>query len=140
MANQKTGKTKQLEGNRSRRIVPQEIPLQGLPQKPDGLNEDGLAFWTLAAGELGAVGVAKRLDTAALHKAADCWQRWRECCRRLDRDPLDEQASRDYSKFANLWLKLSSRLGLTPIDRKRLEVAASEKPDETEERYFKVTG
>ncbi len=140
MANHKASKTRELEGNRSRSVIPKSLPLQGLPDKPDGLNDDGERFWKLAAGELGAVGVAKRIDGPALHQAADCWQRWRACCRVLDLQPFNDTASRDYVKYSNLWLKLCGRLGLTPIDRKRLEIAATEKPDEDEERFFKVTG
>ena len=139
MANHKHAKTRELEGNRSKQPIPKPLPLQGLPEKPDGLNDDGLAFWKLAAGELGAVGVAKRIDSAALHQAADCWQRWRACCRVLDMQPFNETASRDYSKYANLWLKLCGRLGLTPIDRKRLEIAATDQADE-EDQFFRVTG
>ena len=53
---------------------------------PDDLNEEGEKFWRLVAGELGAVGVAKRLDGPSLHLAAHAWQECQSAHRAGDLD------------------------------------------------------
>jgi phage terminase small subunit len=99
---------------------------------PTDLNEEGERFWRLVAGELGAVGVAKRIDGPSLHLAAQAWQESQAAYRIQDINA--------WGKAVDRWLKLSAKLGLTPADRERLTIAATAKPDEDEERFFKVTG
>src|SRR5688572_11457736 len=129
--NRKPSAVRDLEGNRSRRSIPKELPLQGLPVMPTNLNEAGEKFWKLVAGELGAVGVAKRIDGPALAQAAEVWQLAQDAFEGLTITPDDKGLQNAYCKYVSQWLKLSARLGLTPADRARLTVAATEEPDAT---------
>lgn len=119
---------KAIEGNRGKRDLPQPLPLQGLPEFPSGLTPEGENFWRLVAGELGAVGVAKRIDGPALQLAAQAWEWTQRANAAYDLD--------SFRKAAATWIALSAKLGLTPVDRAKLELAATEAPDPTEERYF----
>lgn len=128
----KPGATKALEGNRSRRKIPKALPLQGLPEKPEGLSDVGERFWKLVSGELGAIGVAKRIDGPGLTLCAQAWEFTQVCFANGDID--------GFSKAVTKWLALAGRYGLTAADRERLTIAATDNVDEDEERFFGVTG
>ena len=123
--------TKDLEGNRGKRDLPKPLPLHGLPEFPDGLNEEGEKFWRLVAGELGAVGVAKRIDGPVLEAAAIMWEWVQYSHQHSDLDAL--------CKAMGKWLSLAGKLGLTPADRERLTIAATE-PVSEEDQFFRTVG
>jgi phage terminase small subunit len=127
----KPAAVKELEGNRSRRDIPAELPLHGTPELPD-LDAVASEHFAFLAAEFGGAGVLKRADTPALMKLAQTWsalQRAYEC------GDLDL-----FCKLSQRWDSAASKLGLSVIDRSRLMIAKPEQKDATEDRFFKVTG
>ena len=128
----KPSKIKELEGNRSRRAIVPDLPLPGLPEFPTDLNADGEAHWRLLAGELGGIGVVKRVDGPGLHQLALLWQSMMAAYRAGEWKEWRDNLAK--------WMTLGGQFGLTPAARAKLVTSAPEAKDETEERYFKVTG
>jgi hypothetical protein len=122
---------KQLEGNRSRREIPADVPLHGFPEKSCAGRTADEHFAFLAA-EFGGAGVLKRADSPALWKLAQLWEAY---CVAMDCSEFDTAI-----KLAAAWDRGASRLGLSPVDRSKFMAPAKEKVDPTEERFFKVTG
>ena len=127
----KPSATKKLEGNRSRREIPPEPELQGFPASEHAGHAGDEHFRFLAA-EFGGCGVLKRADSPALAKLASLWEAYWVA---MDCGEFDLAI-----KLAGAWDRGASRLGLSPVDRSKLLVAPKEKPDEAEERFFKVMG
>lgn len=123
---------RELEGNRSRTAIPPDLPLPGIPECPDRLGGEAREHFNFVAAELTAIGVTKRLDTPGLSVLASLWAMYWECEQNKDIDGA--------CKVVAKWSALAGKFGLTPADRAKLMVGHEEKPDETEERYFKVTG
>ena len=121
-----------LEGNRSRTEIPKELPLHGLPTPTCALDRVAQEHFDFYVKEFGGCGVLKAADSAALTKLADLWSRYWSASEAGEIGEL--------LKLSAAWDRLASKLGLMPVDRSRLLVAQPEKADETEERFFKVTG
>lgn len=121
-----------LEGNRSRTDIPPDMPLSGFPEAPERLSPEAKRHFDFIAAELTAIGVTKRLDTEALSILADLWRHYWQCS--------DEGDVKGMVALAGKWSMLAGRFGLTPADRAKIMAAPQEKADETEDRYFKVTG
>lgn len=121
-----------LEGNRSRTAIPPDMPLTGLPECPDKLAGEAREHFTFVAAELSAIGVTKRLDSAALAVLASLWGAYWEAVADKDIDGM--------TKLVAKWSTLAGRFGLTPADRAKLVTNPQGKPDETEERFFQVIG
>jgi phage terminase small subunit len=128
----KPSSIRHLEGNRSRTDIPPDMPLQGLPELPEELREKAAEHFRFVSGELGAIGVVKRLDTPALAILADLYAMYWECSRNGDVDGA--------CKVVAKWSALAGKFGLTPADRAKIMATPIEKPDADEERYFGVTG
>jgi phage terminase small subunit len=90
------------------------------------LSDEAKNHFRFVAGELGACGVVKRIDGAALSVLADLWASYWQ-----DRD----------LKALEKWMRLAGKFGLTPVDRAHLMAGVEPaKPDADEERYFTVAG
>jgi phage terminase small subunit len=125
---------RELEGNRSRRDIPPDLPLPGIPECPDRLTGKAREHFNFVAAELMAIGVTKRLDTEGLAVMGALWSLMWDCFEAKDIDGA--------TKLVAKWSALAGKYGMMPSDRAKLMAAIGtpEKPDETEERYFKVTG
>jgi hypothetical protein len=100
-----------------------------------------------AAVDRGRLGDAPR---GRLELLADLWGKYRAASRLLDADPGDAAARQAVKQFAELFMRLAARFGLTPSDRQRMPaspmptapVVSSRqrypKPsdDDLEKRYF----
>lgn len=127
-----------LEGNRSRRDIPPDMPLQGVPECPDVLTGEARRHFNFIAAEYGGIGVLKRLDGEGLALLAWTWgQFWETAVLAELGEPKAMQLALAIQKA---WWAAASKLGIPPTDRARLMAAPTEKPDEQEERFFKVTG
>jgi hypothetical protein len=127
----KPAAVKELEGNRSRRDIPAELPLHGTPELPD-LDAVASEHFAFLAAEFGGAGVLKRADTPALAMLAALWSDYWQA-----RDAGDIDLS---LKIKARWDSAASKLGIQVIDRSRLMIAKPESKDATEDRFFKVTG
>jgi phage terminase small subunit len=127
----KPAAVKELEGNRSRRDIPAELPLHGTPELPD-LDAVASEHFAFLAAEFGGAGVLKRADTPALMKLAQTWSLLQTAHTMGDVD--------GFCKLSQRWDSAASKLGIQVIDRSRLMIAKPEQKDATEDRFFKVTG
>ncbi len=124
---------KALEGNRSRRDIPAELPLHGTPDLPDWLaGSRARDHFRFLAAEFGGAGVLKRADSPALAMLADLWECYWAASEAKDLDAM--------CKLKQRWDSAASKLGIQVIDRSRLIITQPQKTDETEDRFFKVTG
>jgi hypothetical protein len=124
----KPSAVRDLEGNRSKTPIPKEPELQGIPSV-EHASRTADEFFRFMKAECYWL---KRADSPALKRLSDLQEKfW------LASDIADVNAM---TKLAAAIDRASSRLGLSPVDRSRLLEAPKEKPDETEERFFKVTG
>jgi phage terminase small subunit len=96
------------------------------------LTGKALEHFNFVSAELSAIGVTKRLDTEALTLMADLWDHYWKLSAVGDVKGMCAIAAR--------WLALAGRFGLTPADRAKIMSGAVDKPDEQEDRYFRVTG
>ena len=122
---------RELEGNRSKRDIPADLPLHGIPECPDHLTGRAREHFNFVAAELTPMGVTKRLDTEGLAVLASLWELYWACVDAKDVDGACKVVAR--------WGALGGKYSLFPSDRAKLLVGQP-KPDETEERFFKVTG
>lgn len=128
----KPSAVKVLEGNRSRRDIPEEIPLHGVPELPDSLDAVAAEHFTFLAAEFGGAGVLKRADTPALMKLAQIWSALQRA--------YEAGAINAFCVLSQRWDSAASKLGIQVIDRSRLMIAKPQTSDPLEERFFKVTG
>ena len=129
-----------LEGNRSRTEIPPDMPLNGVPECPDVLTGESRRHFNFVAAELSACGVTKRLDTEALAMLAWTWGQFWERAALAEMDLENKDFARLAIDYQKAWWAACGRFGLTPADRAKLMATPNEKPDEAEERFFKVTG
>jgi hypothetical protein len=119
-----------LEGNRSRTDIPKEAELHGLPECPDYLDAAAAEHFTFLAGEFGGAGVLKRADGPALAMLANLWSQYWAA------EDIDTQL-----KIKARWDAAASRLGIQVIDRSKLLMGGGkQQADQTEQRFFGVTG
>jgi P27 family predicted phage terminase small subunit len=134
---------KDLEGNRGRRELPPDLPLSGLPECPETLGSVAAEHFTRVAGELGAIGVVKSLDSDALAMLSQEWSTYWEACEQLEHsDNPEARKEARMLKYSALkaWNMLAARFGLTPADRIKLIGAGSgpKAADPIEERFLKI--
>ena len=121
-----------LEGNRSRTAIPPELPLTGVPECPQHLTGDAREHFESVSKELIGTGIVKWLDTSALAAMAQTWG--------MLMDAYRNGRVSDACKLSARWLSFAGRFGLTPADRAKIMATPPSKPDEDEERFFRVTG
>lgn len=121
-----------LEGNRSRTEIPEELPLNGTPELPDMLDAVAAEHFSFLAAEFGGAGVLKRADTPALAMLADIYSKYWQASGEGDINAM--------CKLKKCWDAAACKLGFAVIDRSRLITKKPGGMDETEERFFKVTG
>ena len=124
---------KRLEGNRSRRDIPPDVDLHGLPECPANLGADAREHFEFIAAELGAAGVLKRLDTKLLAVFADLLAAYWRCSAADDLDGMVKAAAKVIS--------IGGHLGIPPSERASLMAGAvKERPDEDDVRFFNAVG
>jgi phage terminase small subunit len=138
----KPSELRALEGNRSRRAIPPDMPLAGVPECPDVLTGEARRHFNFLAAELSAIGVTKRLDTEGLSLLAWTWGQFWELATLVELDCGNVAASKLALDFQKAWWAAASKMGIPVVDRARIMamVKPEEKVDEDEERFFKVTG
>ena len=137
-----------LDGNPSKRDVPEDLPLSGIPECPSTLDAVAAAHFNFITAELSTIGVVKRLDTESLSALANVWSDFWLASEMLKAaitsDDVDAVKQARMLKYTALraWVSMASKFGLTPADR--MKIMAINKPghkkDETEERFFGVVG
>jgi phage terminase small subunit len=129
-----------IEGNRSRREIPPDMPLSGVPECPDVLTGEARRHFNFVAAEYGGIGVLKRLDGEGLSLLAWTWGQFWETATLCELMPENVKAAKLALDFQKAWWAGASKLGITPTERARLMSAPAEQADEDEERFLKVTG
>jgi P27 family predicted phage terminase small subunit len=136
----KPSNIRHIEGNRSRTDIPPDMPLNGVPECPSVLTGESRRHFNFVAAELSAIGVTKRLDTEALSLLAWTWGQFWERAALAELDLENKDAAKLALDYQKQWFNACSRFGLTPADRAKIMATPAEKPDEDEERFFRVTG
>lgn len=130
--NRKPAATRQLEGNRSRRPIPKDWGPEGAPACPPRLPARAKAHFTAVCEALVPCGVVRQTDGWALEAMSRLWERFLLALERMDDDAA--------CKIVAKWSLMASKFGLTPADRMKLVVEASDETSDTADRFFKVTG
>lgn len=125
-----------LEGGRSHSSpIPREIPLASMPNVPElppGLDEVAAEHFLFMVREFGPAGIIKMADGPALAKLAVVWSEFWKASKAGDVNGM--------CKMSQRWDAAASKLGIMPVDRMKFSAGGQDKPDATEERFFKVTG
>lgn len=141
----KPTKLKQLQGNPGKRPLNQREP-QPKGNRfncPSWLSDEAKAEWRRIVPELRELGLATRIDHAALEAYCEQYARWREATLLLREGGLSYMTStgnlreRPEVGIANEALKnmrmLLTEFGMTPASRSRISVAPPPAPDPFEE-------
>ena len=123
----KPSAVKQLEGNRSRREIPPELPLQGFPEL-ESVDRTAEGHFRFLAAEFCCF--LRRGDSPAVWKAGDLFEAY-----------CQASAGRDFDAMYKLSAALDrawGKLGIQVVDRQKLMAPVKEKPDEGEERFFRI--
>lgn len=104
-----------------------EPPTEGEPQKPDGITGDAEWLWNLTIKSYAASGALKELDTAALEACCDLWGKYKAASRSAEADPVDKESRIAVTAYYTAWDRAASKIGLNPIDRRRMQVDGGEK-------------
>ena len=104
-----------------------EPETDGEPQKPEGMNADAEWLWELTIRSYAASGALKELDTAALESCCDLWGKYKAASRAADADPVDKDSRIAVTAYYAAWEKAASKIGLNPIDRRRMQVDGDKK-------------
>lgn len=125
----KPTRQKELEGNPGKRpLNDQEIAVDGLPERPDGLSDDAAWLWKIVVDDLAAAGVAKRIDTAMLWSMCELWGLYRSAVRLTEGDPfsaLDKDIRIAVTQYWSAFERAASKFGLDPSARSRLRAPTS---------------
>jgi len=119
---------KQIEGNRSRRPIPKEWAAEGAPPCPKNLPPRAEAHFMEVCESLAPIGVVRQTDGRSLETMARLW----DAMIRAFETGQDDIACKLVAK----WSILAGKFGMTPSDRQKIIVDATNKPDEDEERFF----
>ena len=111
---------------------------EGLPDKPDWLDEMGQKAWDFLVPLLHQMGVLTRIDANALSRYCQLWSRWREAESFIAKHglmyPLKDDAGQPKcfqpwpqvsiaNKLAQQLTRLEQEFGMTPSARSRLMLA-----------------
>lgn len=99
-----------------------EPQVGGLPEKPKGLCADAAWFWDLVMSEYRESGPVRRLDTGALWAACDLWSKYRAASRLAENDPIEKNIRIAVTAYYAAWERAAAKLGLNPVDRRRVRV------------------
>lgn len=130
-ADLKRNKTYKESKHGSRRREPK---FDGAPKKPRGLSKAAAKHWDDLVPMLTAKGVTKSVDAPVLELLCLWWDRIQE---------LKAVKEKDYRIDCRLamatkqWHGLASKLGLTPVDRSRIELKTGEDTTNPFETFLK---
>ena len=130
--NRKPAAVRELEGNRSKRPIPKDWGPDGAPVCSAKLPQRAKDHFDAVVAGLAPCGVVRQTDGFALEAMARLWERFLLALERMDDDAA--------CKIVAKWQAFASKFGMTPADRMKLIADPAAKPDEQEERFFKVTG
>ena len=99
-----------------------EPKVDGLPQRPEGLNENEAWLWDLVVSEYGESGPVRALDTAALLQCCKLWDLLTLAQEAASLDPLDKNIRVAVTGYYAAWDRAAAKLGLTPRDRRSVRV------------------
>ncbi len=140
MSRAKSAAVKRLEGNPGKSRLPESLPT--LPAAstrcPAFLAEEARPYWRRLAPRLRKLGLLSELDVPALADLCVCWARLDACeldvkTRGLlvngERGKVKNPACQLARQYRDQLWKLAARFGLTPVDRRGLDVHVSEPED-----------
>jgi P27 family predicted phage terminase small subunit len=129
---------KLLDGNPGKRPLNNREPAasQGVPEMPDGLDDEAQAEWNRIVPELHGMGVLCRIDRAALAAYCTAWSRWRNAEAQVRKFgsivkspdkgfPMKSPYLTIADQAMETMRKFLIEFGLTPSSRSRIRLPAS---------------
>lgn len=104
-----------------------EPEVDGLPEKPDDLSEQESWLWDLVVTQYGDTGPVRKIDTAALIQVCKLWGLLQKAQKAAESDPLDKNTRVAVTGYYAAWDRAAAKLGLTPRDRRSIEVGGGKK-------------
>jgi P27 family predicted phage terminase small subunit len=134
----KPAAVRQLEGNRSRTPIPQEIAAIGIPEAPASLTAEQRDRWNEIVGSL-PVELLSRADNQVLERMAIAWATFRQTCALINQSGLLTRGQNGEPVY-NPLLRIrkvateemeacGQALGLSPLARTRLTAPDQEDTD-----------
>ena len=138
----KSSDQKRLEGNPGKRELPEPIRAQQMAQVPDAplwLGDKAKAVWKETAGQLVKLGIILEIDLRALAQYCQAWQDYfdaKEDCEENGEVYVTKSGSE--CERPAVWKKnraiktietIGARFGLTPDDRRGMNIETDSKPD-----------
>lgn len=112
----------------------------GRPVKPRKLSKDAGRLWDIVVAYLIGRNVVDVIDATELEMMCRLWGLTRSALAAAERDPVDKDARIAATSYAARFEAVASRFGMSPVDRARLTMRATEKPADNKTRFFKVCG
>jgi P27 family predicted phage terminase small subunit len=142
---------KVLDGNPGKRPLNdrEPVPTQGVPPRPEWLDEEARTEWERIVPELAAMGLMARADRAALAAYCTAWSRWVAAEAQVRKYGTIVKSPEKGFPMKSPYLcvadqaletmrKLMVEFGLTPSSRSRIRVADGAPADDELDRFLEV--
>jgi len=142
---------KVLDGNPGKRPLNdrEPVPTQGVPPRPDWLDEEARTEWERIVPELAAMGLMARADRAALAAYCTAWSRWVAAEAQVRKYGTIVKSPEKGFPMKSPYLcvadqaletmrKLMVEFGLTPSSRSRIRVADGAPAGDELDRFLEV--
>ncbi|HEX3998248.1 MAG TPA: phage terminase small subunit P27 family [Pirellulales bacterium] len=139
---------KLLDGNPGKRTINDREPgtLAGVPEPPDGLDDEALLEWNRIVPELREMGVLSRADRAALAAYCTAWGRWRNAEAQVKKHgPIVKSPDKGFpmkspyltiaDQAVETMRKFLVEFGLTPSSRSRIRISGGNDPASEFDRF-----
>ena len=83
-----------LEGNRSNTPIPDELPLEGIPETPEWINGAAAEHFAFVVSQMAAVGAVKKLDEPALTMLSTLYALYQNAVENVDVDAACKLSAR----------------------------------------------
>jgi hypothetical protein len=101
------------------------FPRDGLPSRPTGMSKAENETWTMVMNQLPNE-LLRRVDCHNLRTLCECIVMRDKLISLLRDDPVDRGIMNNYIKVGQQISRLSAQYGLSPIDRRRMKIEASD--------------
>lgn len=104
------------------------FPMDGLPSRPSTMTREESQIWNNLLSLI-PVEMLRRADAYQLQVLCECLSRKEKYEEILRAEPDDYKAHRAYMQLVSHISRLSAQFGLSPVDRRRIKLGASQTDD-----------
>lgn len=105
---------------------------QGVPTPPAGLADPGKTLWFQVVDHLQSQKLAGEVDSATIEMACRTYNLLKRAHDAAEADPLDKDARIAVNEYSRVFLAYSTKLGINPMDRQRMQQTEPDKPEDDE--------